>query len=141
MKNPSELGGQTRMTVREHLAHFHKSAAATHRALAEAHGVAMAKESLGDDAQEFHKSCADVHAGAANWHDNAFAECSKAAEGDMNKVVPTGVSVVHSAAPEGITGVPRTGSRPMPAREEPNVPLEFQKLVAIDDENMERTHL
>jgi hypothetical protein len=49
MKNPTELGGAHKMTMREHLAHFNKAAAASHRALAEAHGVIMAKESLGDD--------------------------------------------------------------------------------------------
>ena len=52
-----------------------------------------------------------------------------------NTIVPTGVSAVTPNRP-GISAVPR-GGQPTPAAK-PNVPDQFQKLVAIDDEELTR---
>lgn len=52
-----------------------------------------------------------------------------------NTIVPTGVSAVAPNAP-GVRAVPRAGQQPIPVK--PNVPDNFQKLVAIDDEEVQR---
>ncbi len=49
-----------------------------------------------------------------------------------NTIVPTAVSGVAPAAP-GITAVPRGGQPPAPPAK-PNVPLQFQKLVQVDED-------
>jgi hypothetical protein len=48
--------------------------------------------------------------------------------GDM--VQPMGISAV-APTPPGITAVPRAGQPQLPAK--PNVPVQFAKLVSVDD--------
>jgi hypothetical protein len=146
LTDPKQLPGETKMTDKEREARSHKSEAAHHRTMAEIHGNLVAKsEGMDDNEKAFHEGSKAAHLAAAGDHDAMAAECEKAdkaekavAESDLNKLIPTNVSAVHGGAP-GITAVARPGGRPVPAA--PNVPLEFQKMVAVDDDNMERTHL
>jgi hypothetical protein len=127
------------MTVREHLARLHKSAAAHHRTMAEIHGNVVAKaEGMEDNQKTFHECSKAAHDAAAGQHDGMAEECSKAAEGDLNKLIPTGVSAIAPDRPK-ITPVPRLGQPAIPAAA--NVDPVFAKLFEVDDENMERTHL
>jgi hypothetical protein len=54
-----------------------------------------------------------------------------AALGD--KVIPDAISRVTPTLP-GLRAVPRAGQQAVP--EKPNVPLEFEKLVSVEDENV-----
>jgi hypothetical protein len=119
------------MTVREHLKTAHAAIAAHHRAMVSCHQSAMSKEAVaGDPMHEFHKSAAAAHETAATQHDEMCNECSKAADGDLNKIVPDGVSKVTPNAP-GIRMVPRAGQQVPPA-----VPLapQFAKFLTTEDE-------
>ncbi len=85
-------------------------------------------------------------AAGAKFHREEMTECSKISDGDLTKgtsdlvkriehientLVPTRVSAVTPNAP-GVTPVPRTGMRPIGNGERPNVPTQFEKLIAIE---------
>jgi len=86
----------------------------------------------------------------AQYHDDMAQECIKAAkvagDDDLSKgtsdllrrleivegtIVPTRVAGVVPTAP-GVTAVPRAGQRAIGNGEKPNVPVQFEKLIAIE---------
>jgi hypothetical protein len=112
------------MTVREHLRKAHEAIAATHRELSNHHST--------------DKALSAIHDRAASAHEAMCDECSKAADGDLNKLVPSPITNVTPDRRPTITPVPRTGARPVNERPAaPNVPLEFVKLFSTDEENEE----
>jgi hypothetical protein len=115
-------------SVREHLKKAHEAIASHHRTMSQAHSAAMEKETMGTHHHSFHKAAAAAHTAAAEAHDEMCNECAKAADGDLNKLVPTSVSAV---VPTRITAVPRTG-QPVPATVK--VDPEFQKMFQVEDE-------
>jgi hypothetical protein len=91
--------------------------------------------------------CAADHLTLSRFHAEKMDECAKAtAEDELNKgtasdllrrleivegtIVPTRVAGVVPTAP-GITAVPRAGQRSV-GTERPNVPVQFEKLIAIE---------
>jgi hypothetical protein len=121
------------MTIREHLQKAHQAIAQSHRALSKCHSAAMAKESMAPDEKQFHKSASAAHDEAASAHDAMANDCAKAAEGDLNKLIPDGISGLAPERPAfGITAVPRYGAPAAAAAARPDVPLEFSKLVEIE---------
>jgi hypothetical protein len=144
-------------TVREHMSkEIHEAAAAYHD------GQAEHENGLHENAMEFaalhrnfhkesgltdgphqqiaakwenraklHKANIARHQEHAADHRAAAAKCSKGAEADFAKLVPDRVSSVVPTVPGfGSRAVLRTGQKEIGA---PDVPLEFQSLVAIDD--------
>jgi hypothetical protein len=94
----------------------------------------------------FHQHKAHTHEQSAADLREAAEKCKKAADDELGKntgdlakrlerlentIIPTGISRVTPNAP-GVTAVPRAGSRPMPS-EKPNVPIQFEKLVSIEE--------
>jgi hypothetical protein len=120
-------------TVREHLETAHGTISAYHRGRADYHNGAIAKTAPSDPMYEFHKSAAAAHEAAAAQHDEMCNECSKAADGDLNKIVPDGVSRVTPNGP-GIRMVLRAGQQEPPA-----VPLapQFAKFLETEDSEEE----
>lgn len=136
-------------TMREHLAGLHKREAqhhvhkAAHHAAVGEHYQKLAghigksetteasKDSAGILAElaSLHESLSAEHTSMSAHHHEMMEECSKAADGDLNKLVPTQVSAITPDRP-GIRAVPRAGQQPIPER--PNVPEAFEHLAAID---------
>ena len=140
--------------VADHLKSFHKHAAERHDTLHACYSKiasfgkaakSQMKDGDGESLDDCLQKIADTHEAAAEFHRDAMAECSKIAGGDLNKgesdllkrlehlenqVVPSRVSAVTPNAP-GVRAVLRTGQMPMSAR--PNVPIQFEKLVAIEE--------
>jgi hypothetical protein len=105
-------------------------------------------------ADAHHGRMAALHQHKATTHEQYAADlreaaekCKKAADDELGKntgdvirrldalenaVVPTRISAVTPNAP-GVTAVPRAGGRPMPTQEKPNVPIQFEKLVSIEE--------
>jgi hypothetical protein len=135
-------------TMKEHLsahhataAKFHAAAAAEHSGLAALHhGLAKLDGAAHDGAiGEHHKTMAahheklsSLHKGYADHHATQSEACAKAADGDLNKLQPlNGISAVNP----GVRAVPRAGQRE-PAKL--NVPVEFQKMFSVEDEEVLR---
>jgi hypothetical protein len=119
-------------SVREHLKKTHETMAAHHEEMAKCHGAAMGKAAAGDVHAEFHKVAQSHHQTAAQFHRDAMAACAKAAESDLLKLTPTGISGVAPARPSTtITAVPRTGAKPFPTNTAP----EFVKVLGLDEES------
>jgi hypothetical protein len=79
-----------------------------------------------------HRADSADHRSHAAHHLAAAAKCSKAMDADLTKIVPDRVSGLVPTAPAfGSRAIPRTGQRPLD--EKPNVPLEFARLVEIED--------
>ncbi|MFZ0520335.1 MAG: hypothetical protein WAL95_04895 [Candidatus Acidiferrales bacterium] len=138
------------MKVSDHLKKFHQHAAEHHDGLAKCYSKiasfgkaakSQMKDGDGESLADCLEKIAEHHEAAAEFHRDAMAECSKIAGDDLNKnssdlikrlehlesqVVPTRVSAV---APT-VTAVPRYGQQPM---QRPNVPIQFEKLVAIEE--------
>lgn len=132
-------------TLREHLKKAHESIATHHRTMSKCHGDAMGKAVAGNPEHEFHKGARAAHDAAADAHDQMCQECMKVTGDELNKntadlvkrlehlentIQPTRVSAVAPNAP-GVRAVPRAGQQPIPDR--PNVPIQFEKLVAIEE--------
>lgn len=130
-----------RETMRTHLkemhsnhASFHIKASKAHAALAKTFGGMKDMEGA-DDLAAGHKELAAAHADAA---ENAISCCKtlddafKAMIGgddDLSKIVPDGVRAVY---PNNNMLVTRTGQPS--AAQNANVPNEFAKLVAVEDD-------
>jgi hypothetical protein len=142
----------------EHLASHHKVAAAhhagmekLHRSIAAVHsglhkesGVTGDEDSPNAQLAAHHDGLADMHKAHAAHHSSMMEAYAKTVESDdLNKLlekisekigdrlVPTQVSAVLPNRP-GVTLVPRGGQQPVPVK--PNVPLEFEKLVMVDED-------
>jgi hypothetical protein len=140
-------------SAREHLAEFHAKAATHHGDAADHHDgleksaakmsaahKKLAKESGLTDGPHteiaaewerragLHKGNASSHREYADYHRSAALKCSKAMEGDLNKLVPDEISGVTPDRP-GIRAIPRAGQRELPSTP---VSPEFEKLVAIE---------
>lgn len=141
--------------VSDHLKGFHKSAMercdTVSKCVGKLAGMAKASKSDMKDGDEDGlcstlQKISDAFADGASYHKSAMMECeksmdvefSKAASPDMEKrlsalentIVPSRVSAIAPNAP-GIRAVPRAGQQPIPER--PNVPIQFEKLVAIEE--------
>jgi hypothetical protein len=132
----------------EHLAGFHKHAAAHHETLAKCYGKIAgvqksAKSEMKPDEQSSLAEClnkiAETHEAASEYHKAALEECTKATEaGDLEKrrredeVEPLRVSAVVPDRPT-IQAVPRTGGKPMPVASHVEAPLDFRKLSGLDE--------
>jgi hypothetical protein len=140
--------------VSDHLKKFHQHAAEHHGELAECYGKIAGfgktgksdmKDKDGESLAECLQKIADTHEAAAEFHRGMMEECSKVASDDLNKgtsellkrleqlegqVVPSRISGVAPENPN-VRAVPRFGAREIPAK--PNVPVQFEKLVAIED--------
>jgi hypothetical protein len=119
------------MTMKEHLARTHAAIAEHHRAMAKCHSEAMGKAA--DAQRTFHKTAQAHHEAAAEEHDGLCQECEKAAAAEelaKNQVVPSRVSAV--APPPNLRSIPRFG-HPEAAAGPANVPMQFQKLVQVDE--------
>jgi hypothetical protein len=120
------------MKVSSHLEAFHKAAAEHHGEMVDAHQAAMAK---GQDSSmtAFHKAASSSHEKMQDFHATAVEECQKALTDSLGKegdrIVPDQVRGVITSFP---TMIPRAGAPAEPVR--PNVPVEFQDLVKIDDD-------
>jgi hypothetical protein len=137
------------MTVREHLKELHKNAAAHHsvkaahhKALAGHYGkLAKMHKAEGVDTAGVYEGVSDSHAGLvdhhasqAEFHTTAMQECEKAVTAELNKLVPDRISGLTPTAPafgSNVRPVLRAGQRDFGAK--PEVPLEFESLVAIED--------
>jgi len=137
------------MTMKEHLAGLHKSEAAHHltkaahhaavgehyRKLADKLGKTEVSEATKDTGgilealAGLHEKLSSEHTAMAAHHHEQMEECSKAADADLTKLVPTSVSAVAPNRP-GITAVPRAG---MPVPEKVNVPEQFAHLASVED--------
>jgi hypothetical protein len=132
----------------EHIAsEVHRADAKHHRAMAKSKrnratiARAMHKEAgMSADTQSSHSRMADaldheaeLHEAHADHHEDAAEKCDKAAGDSMNKIVPDGISGINRFPAGGITPVPRYGA---PDRsQKPNVPIEFEKLVSIEEDD------
>jgi hypothetical protein len=142
--------------VSEHLKGFHKSAMercdTVSKCVGKLAGMAKASKSDMKDADEEGlcgtlQKISDAFADGASYHKSAMQECSKADVADeLNKaatpefekrlrhledtIVPSRVSAITPNAP-GVRAVLRHGAPELPAR--PNVPIQFEKLVAIEE--------
>lgn len=140
-----------------HLAAFHKHAAAHHDTLHACYSKiagfgkaakSQMKDGDGESLADCLQKIADTHEAAAEFHRGMMEDCSKVTGDELGKsantsdlvkrvtalentVIPTRVSAVVPNAP-GITAVPRAGARPMPS-EKPNVPVAFEKLITIEE--------
>jgi hypothetical protein len=114
-------------TVREHLKDAHSAMAGFHRSMQKCHTDAMGKAE--DPHHAFHKAAAKNHQDAADAHDAMCNECAKAADGDLNKLVPTQISGVTPDNPTRVTAVPRFGAPPL---QKSDVDPEFAKLFERD---------
>jgi hypothetical protein len=144
-------------TMREHLAGLHKNFAehfreksSHHQAVAKSHeehaslhdelhkstGVKTHKDFATRHRADaaVHKSMAGHYSEQADHHAGKAEDCAKAADDQMNKLAPTAVSGVTRDNPN-IRAVPRPGQRE-PAKA--NVPVEFQKLFTVEDEEEAR---
>ena len=137
-------------TMREHLhdlhrreAQYHTAKAGRHAAvgshyqkLASALGKAEVSEAQKDTAAilealaAVHQEESQEHAGMAKFHADCGEKCMKAADGDLNKLVPTSVSAVAPTRP-GITPVLRPGQRELPANMDPQI----SKILGTDPED------
>ena len=78
---------------------------------------------------KMHKDYADAHRKFAAHHDAAAVACVKAAEDELNKIVPTEIRRIAPDNPlAGLTAIPRHGAAPIPS----GMPLEFEKLFKVD---------
>jgi hypothetical protein len=68
------------------------------------------------------------HQKAQVYHGEAMTECEKATADHLNKLQPTQISGIVPDVPRP---VPRFG-QPVPAK--PNVPIEFEKVFSIEDD-------
>lgn len=130
-----------------------------HGMMSKCHGDAMGKAVAGDAMHDFHTVSKAGHDAMATdreqraeYHDDRGAECDELMEecekvfgsGDLskaaadgvlkrlahleNQVIPSRISGVTPTAPRA---VPRYGAQPLPER--PNVPIQFEKLVTIEE--------
>jgi hypothetical protein len=148
------------MRVSEHLSHVHKTEAAwreqdaerednfekSSRTIAKLHRR-LGKAADGDEhnklAEEhekradMHKNRAESYRAGATFHRVSADACEKAAQDTLAKagdrIIPDQVSSVIRTFPD-LMAVPRTGQRPIEEADKANVPVEFEKLVSIDDE-------
>ena len=137
--NPFDLGGKMKIND---LKKCLEKAADCEDGMADEHD---AEHKASGEKESHHSRMRDLHkAKAANFREHA-EKCDKG-EGDElgksgavadlakrmtvleNTVVPSRIAGVVPTAP---TAVPRAGQRPM---ERPNVPIRFEKLVAIEEE-------
>lgn len=128
-----------------------------HRAMVKIHETELGKESMGAH-HAYHKAAIAEHNAAADRHDAMLEECQKAiGDSDLNKnrVVPDQVDDVverivlalekrigNKLVPDAVSSitpdnphyqmVPRAGQPAVPVRTA--VPIEFEKLVALEDE-------
>jgi hypothetical protein len=137
------------MTLREHLKELHKNAAQHHlfkekhhRSLATHYGkLAKMHKAEGvdtagvyDGISDEHASLADHHAAQEEFHTTAMQECEKAISAELGKLVGDRISSVTPTAPafgSSVRPVLRAGQRDFGAK--PEVPLEFQHLVTVED--------
>jgi len=125
-------------TMKEHLAGMHKKLAAHHAAKAESHAsradhfnklAAHLTKTETTEAQKdsaailealagLHEEQSQEHSDMAAFHKDCADKCSKAADGDLNKIVPDRVSAVTPDRP-GIRSVLRHGQREIPTGIEP----------------------
>jgi len=144
-------------TMREHLAGLHKNFAAHfreksahHEAVAKSHeehaslhdelakttGVKTHKDFATRHGQDavIHKSMAGHYAKKAEHHDDMAESCAKGVDtSDLTKLMPTGVSGIVPNNPN-IRAIPRHGQPALGSADKPNVPVEFQKLFVVEDE-------
>lgn len=133
-------------TVRQHLAAFHKAAAAHHEAMY-GHFSAMSEcmtKAESDPAMKtmggHYAKVAAEHKSHAAFHSQQCSACEKSIETDLEKVVPlpTGFSIALPDNPSAtLTAVPRHGQPKIDASGRPNVPMEFAKLASIEDDGDE----
>jgi hypothetical protein len=142
-------------TVRQHLQKLHENAAEHHSfkkghhdilskhyaKLSSFHKTKSDMDAEHVDAAGIYSDISDSHAGLAShyqaqaeFHGLQAQECAKAMDGDLNKnrLVPDKVSGVTPPAPAiGSRMIPRAGAPNV--TEKPIVPLEFEKLVEVED--------
>jgi hypothetical protein len=95
--------------------------------------VVAKAEGMDDSQKNFHECAKAAHDAAAGQHDGMAEECSKAMDAvDLNKLVPTGVSVVAPTRP-AIAAVPRFGSKGMPVSV---VSPELSKILGTSEEDL-----
>ncbi len=102
---------------------IHEMLAQHHEFAADQHAKAAEKIGKGDAAKEFHSNMAQHHAEMQNAH---TSECEACAKADTNQMATSRVSGV---APT-VRAVPRVGQKSFGN----DVPLEFQKLVSVEDD-------
>jgi hypothetical protein len=123
--------------VSEHFAKFHGSESTFLRGLCKLCDDAMGKMDKAVAGGQVHaalKAAKNMLEARASEHDGMLEECNKVIESDLQKLVPTNISVVTPDAP-GVRAVPRAGQRSV---EEAKLAIDpqFAKLIAVDeDEN------
>lgn len=110
---------------------FHKSKAALHEAAHESHVklAAYHEKMQKASADELNKGTVELPASLEDAVKSVFLKMFG------NTVMPSNVSGITPDRPGAPRMVPRAGMQPIP--ETPNVPFEFQKLVAIEDGSAE----
>jgi hypothetical protein len=113
--------------------HLEKLASALGKRVADV--VGDSKTELEDWAAE-HRSHAAYHRGEEASHREQADKCGKAIDVDdlekRDQLRPTNVHAVAPTVPATVRAIPRHGQREVPTR--PNVPLEFEKLVQVEDD-------
>ena len=143
-------------TVRQHLQTLHTNLADHHQKKTEHHAkmashfaklakhlgktetTEAAKDSKGilEALASEHEEMSQHHAGQVEFHHAQIEGCMKGMDSDLekraNQLQPlNGISGVTP----GVRAVPRPGQQPVnKAPEKPNVPLEFQKLFTVEEE-------
>jgi len=115
---------------------FHATAAEHFKKLAGHLGKSETTEAGKDSKQiletlaGMHEEQSQEHAGMATFHHESMEACAKAADGDLNKLVPTSVSGVTPTLPNNIRAVPRAGMREIPSTA---VPDNISKILGTDE--------
>lgn len=135
-------------TVHEHLVGHHSELAKSYHELSSLGKAAKSKmrdeEIVSDKITQCLGKIAATHQATAQFHKDMMGESSKVTGDELSKngsdlvkrleilestIIPTKVSAITPNAP-GVTAVPRAGQRAF--SEKPNVPVAFEKLVAIE---------
>jgi hypothetical protein len=78
-----------------------------------------------------HEEMSQEHTDMATFHQDSKEACEKATIDQLDKLVPTNISVVAPQKPT-ITPVPRAGSKPFPSA----VPTEMTKILGLNQEDL-----
>ena len=141
------------ISMKTHMTNLHQEASRHHSSMSEhhgklaaaAHGLAKcfgkAKEAESEHEHftqmgKAHSAAAEEHQRLVEFHDAQAEACEKAAEGELQKLIPDRVSRVLPNNP-GVTAVPRAGQQPIAAQ--PDMPLEFQRLFKVDEDDLMAT--
>jgi hypothetical protein len=130
------------MKIKEHMANGHKALSAIAQQYAEsskAHAMMAAEHNADSPEYHFHTGMSESTLQAGE----TVASCAKALDmalkslesEDLEKIAPTWSAVAPTASTSELRLVPRDGSGP--AIQKAQVPREFARLIAVDEDELE----